>query len=161
VLPGLPQGVPFTPTNVTQAPNRSGKTPGSGGTVLYEDMDASVADIKSAPREKALIVVSDGAYTASTRALAQVMQAIEELDATVYTTGIYDEDDPDNSLDVVACFRTPKTSFLRAKKSPKIFESVTPWGTRRSGDRSGTSKIKVTTHMLVKARTSYLHPGSK
>ncbi len=101
VLPGLPEDVPFT-DDVGLLRTALVKHPAAGRTVLYDAIEEGLNAIKSAHREKkTLIVVSDGGDTASTHTLAQVMQAIEASDVTVYTIGISDDDDPDNRPDVL------------------------------------------------------------
>jgi Ca-activated chloride channel homolog len=179
VLPGLPEDVPFT-DDVSLLRTALVKHPAAGRTVLYDAIEAGLNDIKSAHREKkTLIVVSDGGDTASSRTLAQVMQAIEASDVTVYTIGIYDEDDPDNKPDVLRriaqvsggeCFLLQNAEDI-IPTSKKIAEDIRKRYTigyvPERGSGAALRKIKVTAaspdhgHLLVRTRTSYINPNSK
>jgi VWFA-related protein len=179
VLVGLPEDIPFT-DDVSLLRTALVKHPAAGRTVLYDAIEKGLDDIKSAHREKkTLIVVSDGGDTASTHTLAHVMQAIEESDVTVYTIGIYDEDDPDNNPDVLRriahvsggeCFLLKKAEDI-IPTSKKIAEDIRKRYTigyvPERGGGAAIRKIKVTAaspdhgHLLVRTRTSYINPNSK
>ncbi len=178
VLPGLPEDVPFT-DDVSLLRPALVKHPAAGRTVLYDAIEEGLNHIKSAHREKkTLIVVSDGGDTASTHTLAQVMQAIEASDVTVYTIGIYDDDDPDNRPDVLRriahvsggeCFLLQNAEEI-IPTSKKIAEDIRKRYTigyvpERSG--AAVRKIKVTAsspdygRLIVRTRTSYINPNAK
>lgn len=179
VLPGLPEDVPFT-DDVGLLRTALVKHPAAGRTVLYDAIEEGLNAIKSAHREKkTLIVVSDGGDTASTHTLAQVMQAIEASDVTVYTIGISDDDDPDNRPDVLRriahvsggeCFLLQNVEDI-IPTSKKIAEDIrkryTVGYVPERGSGAAVRKIKVTAaspeygRLIVKSRTSYLNPNSK
>jgi Ca-activated chloride channel homolog len=101
VLPGLPDDVPFTDDIELLRPALS-KHRVEGKTVLYDAIEAGMKHLESAQREKrTLVVVSDGGDNASRHNLAQLMQAIEDSQTTIYTVGIADPEDPDRNPGVL------------------------------------------------------------
>ena len=93
VLPGLPDDVPFTDSSDLLRLALS-KHRVEGKTVLYDAIAAGMKHLESAEREKrTLVVVSDGGDNASRHTLAQLMQAIEDSQTTIYTVGIADPDE--------------------------------------------------------------------
>jgi VWFA-related protein len=72
-------------------------TPG-GLTALYDATAFALEHLKTGTRDrKALVVLSDGGDNASRRKLDDVLETSRRSSATVYTIGIYDEDDPDRN----------------------------------------------------------------
>jgi VWFA-related protein len=67
-----------------------------GRTALYDAISGALAHVqKSGNERKVLVVISDGGDNASRRTLNQVLQDIARFEVTVYTIGLFDEDDPD------------------------------------------------------------------
>jgi VWFA-related protein len=72
-------------------------TPG-GLTALYDATVFALEHLKTGTRDrKALVVLSDGGDNASRRKLDDVLEISRRSSATVYTIGIYDENDPDRN----------------------------------------------------------------
>jgi len=98
---GLPDNELFS-GNVNELRNAlfSGKP--EGRTALY---DAIVAGLKQLDMgrqaKKAIVLISDGGDNVSTHHLADVIKLSEETSATIYTVGIFDEDDPDKNPDLL------------------------------------------------------------
>jgi len=94
VLPGLPDDVPFT-DNIDLLRVALTKHRPEGKTVLYDAIEAGLQHLAMAERDKrTLVVVSDGGDNASRHTLAQLMRAIEDSQATIYTVGIADPGTP-------------------------------------------------------------------
>ena len=73
-----------------------------GRTALYDALETALHQLDFGRRDKkALVLVSDGGDNVSTHRLADVMHDILESAATIYTIGIYDEDDPDQNPGVL------------------------------------------------------------
>jgi Ca-activated chloride channel family protein len=98
---GLPDMVPFTddPAMLRKALN---KTDPAGQTALYDAVLAGLHQLAMGRRDKrTLIVVSDGGDNVSTHTMKQLQEAVLESRATIYTIGVYDEDDRDRNPDVL------------------------------------------------------------
>ena len=73
-----------------------------GRTALYDAIDMALHQIDYGRRDKkTLIVISDGGDNVSTQTLQHVMNEVLDSVATVYTIGIFDEDDPDRNPQVL------------------------------------------------------------
>lgn len=73
-----------------------------GRTALYDAISAGLRQLDMGRRDKkTLIVVSDGGDNISTVTLHDVVKQAEESVATIYTIGIFDQDDPDRNPDVL------------------------------------------------------------
>jgi Ca-activated chloride channel homolog len=98
---GLPADIPFS----DKIPELRGAlfqgTP-DGRTALYDAIELALQHVMLGRRDKkALIVVSDGGDNASHRTQADVMRDVLESVTTIYTIGIFDEDDPDKNPGVL------------------------------------------------------------
>jgi Ca-activated chloride channel family protein len=72
--------------------------PASGKTALYDAIEAGVMHLKKATiGKKVLIVISDGGDNASHSKLEGVLEAASRADITIYTVGLFDEDDHDRN----------------------------------------------------------------
>jgi Ca-activated chloride channel family protein len=70
----------------------------AGLTALYDAMAVGLEHLKTGTRErKALVVLSDGGDNASHRHLDDVLQIARKSSATIYTIGIYDDNDLDKN----------------------------------------------------------------
>jgi Ca-activated chloride channel family protein len=68
----------------------------SGRTALYDAVGDALAHVRNSRIErKVLVAISDGGDNASRTTLSQVLQAVTRSDVTVYTIGLFDEEDPD------------------------------------------------------------------
>ena len=69
-----------------------------GRTALYDAVYESLLHLRLAALEKkALILISDGGDNCSRHNLEDVIAAARESPATIYTMGIFDQDDPDRN----------------------------------------------------------------
>jgi len=67
-----------------------------GRTALYDAVMAGLDLLQQGTRSrKVLIVVSDGGDNTSRATLDQVLERVRRSDATIYTIGLFDPDDPD------------------------------------------------------------------
>jgi VWFA-related protein len=67
-----------------------------GRTALFDAISGALAHVQQSGNErKVLVVISDGGDNASRRTLHQVLQDIARSDVTIYTIGLFDEDNPD------------------------------------------------------------------
>ncbi len=76
--------------------------PATGQTALYDAVSRALEQLQSGgPEKKVLIVVSDGGDNASVLGLSEVLRKAALSSATVYTIGIFDEEDPDRNPNVL------------------------------------------------------------
>jgi Ca-activated chloride channel family protein len=69
-----------------------------GRTALYDAIDMALHQVDMGRRDKkSLIVITDGGDNVSTHTLDHLMHEVLDSVATIYTIGIYDEDDPDKN----------------------------------------------------------------
>jgi Ca-activated chloride channel homolog len=97
VRSGLPPGVPFSddPQLLRQSLYRN---PPEGRTALYDAIVDSLHHLNEGKQsKKSLLLVSDGGDNASHRNLHDVVAAVGESLATIYTVGVFSPDDPDRN----------------------------------------------------------------
>ncbi|HLJ26399.1 MAG TPA: VWA domain-containing protein [Candidatus Angelobacter sp.] len=93
----LPANMPFT-DQVSQLETALSTIFTSGQTALYDAVAAALEHLKKGDRDKrVLIVISDGGDNASKHTLAGIMAMAQEADVIVYTIGLFDEDDDEDS----------------------------------------------------------------
>jgi Ca-activated chloride channel homolog len=98
---GLPDIVPFT-DDVAMLREALSRDDPAGRTSLYDGLIAALQQLDMGRRDKkTLVVVSDGGDNASTHTLDEVLKAALESRATIYTVGIFDDDDKDKNPDVL------------------------------------------------------------
>jgi VWFA-related protein len=88
-----------------------------GRTALYDGIVDALDHLKAAALDrKVLITISDGGDNASRYKLADVLKLAEQSSATIYTIGIYDDDDPDRNPRVLRSLAhaTGGLSFISA-----------------------------------------------
>lgn len=98
---GLPAGQLFSadPASLVKAITNA---PARGRTALYDATEAGLQRLRKADlNKKVLIVVSDGGDNASHADFAGVLHDAALSDATIYTIGIFDEDDTDSNPGVL------------------------------------------------------------
>ncbi len=79
--------------------------PAIGQTALYDAVYKALDQLQSGgPEKKVLIVISDGGDNASAPSLSEVLRKAALSSATVYTIGIFDEEDPDRNPGVLRRF---------------------------------------------------------
>jgi len=94
---GLPGNIPFTgdvgKLRTALAMNRT-----EGRTALYDALVLSLSHVEKGKRDKKTIVlVSDGGDNSSTHRFEDVIEMVRESRATIYTIGIFDDDDKDRN----------------------------------------------------------------
>ncbi len=98
---GLPDGTPFT-GQVAQLEVALSRIAPDGETALYDAVSAALEHLKKGNRDKkVLIVISDGGDNASKHKLAEIMALAGQLDAIIYTIGIFDSQDADRKPGVL------------------------------------------------------------
>jgi len=116
---GLPGNKPFT-DQLDELEGALSRISTTGETALYDAVAASLERLDKGNRDKkALIVISDGGDNASTRKLSQIMAAARRSGATIYTVGIYDEDDSDRNPHVLKQLASDTGGEAFFPQSPK------------------------------------------
>jgi Ca-activated chloride channel family protein len=109
---GLPPTIKFTNDLYAIRSALLGTT-ADGLTALYDALAVGIEHLKTGTRDrKVLVVLSDGGDNASRRRLDEVLEIAKRSSATIYTIGIYDEDDLDRNPGVLR--RIAKLSGGRA-----------------------------------------------
>jgi Ca-activated chloride channel homolog len=94
---GLPENQLFT-DQVPQLEVALSTIITNGQTALYDAVAAALEHLKKGDRDKkVLIVTSDGGDNASRHGLAQIMAMTQHAHATIYTIGLFDEEDDDRN----------------------------------------------------------------
>jgi Ca-activated chloride channel homolog len=94
---GLPDNMPFTDKVVQLEIALSGIT-ANGMTAIYDAVAAALDHLKKGKRDKkVLILISDGDDNASKQNLEKILAMAGQLDAIIYTIGIFDETNPDRN----------------------------------------------------------------
>jgi hypothetical protein len=126
------------------------------------------------------VLVSDGGDNSSTHGFEDVMALVRESRATIYTIGIFDEDDPDRNPDLLRRLSriSGGESFLPQQLSDVFSicrQIAIDIRTRytigyvpvRSGEKGSLRKIKVVAQktdgrkLAVRTRTSYVLPDTR
>jgi VWFA-related protein len=98
---GLPDNTPFT-DQVDQLELALSRIATHGETALYDALAVALAHLRKGTRDKkVLIVISDGGDNASQHKLADIMTLAGQPDATIYTIGIFDDQDGDRNPSVL------------------------------------------------------------
>ena len=176
---GLPAATPFS-GDLGALRSALSKARPDGQTALYDAVAAALAHLESGQRaRKAILLVSDGGDTCSRRKLDEVIRLVQESRATLYTIGIFDDNDPDRNPGVLQ-----RLSAISGGESflPKSLTEITPICRKIATDirkrytigyiptRSGVAgvrKIRVVAtaaqhgKLTVQTRTSYQSPGAE
>jgi Ca-activated chloride channel homolog len=73
-----------------------------GRTALYDAIEMALRQLDFGRRDKkTLIVISDGGDNVSTHTLEEVMHDVLKSAVTIYTIGVFDQDDPDKNPGVL------------------------------------------------------------
>jgi Ca-activated chloride channel homolog len=98
---GLPDMVPFSDDIKLLARALWTGLP-EGRTALYDAIELSLRQLNMGRRDrKAMVVISDGGDNVSTHKWPEVMHDVLESLVTIYTVGIFDEDDPERNPGVL------------------------------------------------------------
>jgi Ca-activated chloride channel family protein len=94
---GLPDIVPFS-DNIDLLRSALWQGDPEGRTALYDAMEMSLHQLGMGRRDKkTLVVISDGGDNISTHKLPEIMHDVLTSLTTIYTIGIFDEDDPERN----------------------------------------------------------------
>ena len=98
---GLPDLMPFS-DNINQLRAALWQGEPEGRTALYDAIELGLQQLKLGRRSKqTLVVISDGGDNVSKHTWPQVSQDLLNSLATVYTVGIFDQDDPERNPSVL------------------------------------------------------------
>jgi len=98
---GLPDNVLFS-DNVQQLRAALWQGSPEGRTALYDAIEMSLRQLEFGRQaKKTLVVISDGGDNVSKHTKQEVMQDVLSSLVTIYTVGIYDEDDPERNEGVL------------------------------------------------------------
>jgi Ca-activated chloride channel homolog len=98
---GLPDDLLFS-DNVQQLRSALWQGVPEGRTALYDAIEMALNQLDFGRRDKkTLVIISDGGDNHSQHTLADVMRDVLSTVATIYTIGIYDEDDPEKNEGVL------------------------------------------------------------
>ena len=98
---GLPDELLFS-DNVQQLRSALWQGLPEGRTALYDAIEMAFNQLEFGRRDKkTLVIISDGGDNHSRNSLADVMRDVLTSVATIYTIGIYDEDDPEKNEGVL------------------------------------------------------------
>jgi Ca-activated chloride channel family protein len=177
---GLPANVPFTDDVTLLLAALSTHTP-AGKTALYDAILFSLQHLeKGKCDKKTLLLVSDGGDNNSTHGSEAVMRMVRESRATIYTIGIFDENDADRNPALLR--RLARVSGGEAFFPERLSEVIgicrqiasdirsrytIGYVPARSGEQGSLRKIKVTASrpgghkLVVHTRTSYFLPDRR
>jgi VWFA-related protein len=98
---GLPDILPFT-DDVAKLRAALVKTDPVGRTALYDAVLAGLHQLDMGRRDKkTLVLISDGGDNASTHDFKDVWRGVLESRATIYTVGVFDEQDEESNPDIL------------------------------------------------------------
>jgi VWFA-related protein len=98
---GLPDTMPFS-DNVAQLRAALWRGTPEGRTALYDAIELALHHLELGRRDKkTLVVISDGGDNVSKHNLDEVMHDVLQSLTTIYTIGIFDEDDPERNPGVL------------------------------------------------------------
>jgi Ca-activated chloride channel family protein len=177
---GLPDSLPFT-DDVRKLQAALSINVAAGRTALYDALVLSLNHVEKGKRDKKTIVlVSDGGNNSSTHGFDDVMRMVRESRATIYTIGLFDEDDKDQNPRLLeklarisggAAFLPRHMSevagICRAIAKDIRNRYTIGYVPVRSGHQGSLRKIKVVARqsdghkLTVRTRTSYFLPESR
>ena len=101
VAPGLPPGVAFS-DNLQQLRSALYMGRPEGQTALYDAIIFGLKHmVKATNPKRTLIVVSDGGDNVSKASQSETLELMRALQTTVYTVGLFSQDDPDRNPGVL------------------------------------------------------------
>jgi Ca-activated chloride channel homolog len=174
---GLPADIPFT-DDVGKLREALSITLAEGRTALYDALVLSLNQVEKGKRDKkAIVLVSDGGNNSSIHGFEDVMRMVRESRATIYTIGLFDENDGDRNPGLLERLAriSGGAAFLPQEVSevPDICRRIASdirnrytigYVPVRSGEKSSLRKIRVVARqsggrkLTVRTRTSYFLP---
>ena len=98
---GLPDTVPFS-DDIEQLSKALWRGVPEGRTALYDAVELALRQLQMGRRDrKAMIVISDGGDNVSVHKWPEVMHDVLDSLVTIYSIGIFDEDDPERDSRVL------------------------------------------------------------
>lgn len=176
---GLPGNISFT-DDIEKLRKALSMKPPEGRTAIYDAIALSLNHLEKGTRDKkALVLVSDGGDNCSTHGFENVIQMVQESRATIYTIGLFDDDDKDRNPKVLARLaRISGGEAFLPKQVPEVVgicrQIASDIRTRytigyvpvRFGEKGSLRKIKVVASqtggrkLVVHTRASYFLPDS-
>ncbi|MEO8662561.1 MAG: VWA domain-containing protein [Bryobacteraceae bacterium] len=176
----LPENIPFS-SDVSQLRNALWKGTPDGRTALNDAIILALKHLEMGRRDRrALVLVSDGGDNSSLHNAGDVLQAVLESRATIYTIGVYDADDPDKNPGVLKRLASISggETFLQAELASLkgICEEIaSDIRTRytigyvpvRSGEEGASRKVRVAVSsasggkFIAHTRTRYILPPNR
>jgi Ca-activated chloride channel homolog len=171
---GLPDDVLFS-DDVQQLRQALYQGESEGRTALYDAIEMSLHQLDFGRRDKkTLVVISDGGDNHSTHTLNDVTRDVLKSVATIYTIGLYDEDDPEKNEGVLKKLANVSGGVFY---HPEMLAEIVPTcrqiakdirtrytiGYVPSAEGKAERHIKVTAsspdhpRLLVRTRTSYVY----
>jgi VWFA-related protein len=177
---GLPAGTPFSdsPDVLRKALWNS---PAEGMTAMYDGILDSLHQLESGTQEKkCLIVITDGGDNASTHRMKDVVEAVQQTRAIIYTVGLFDANDSDSNPGLLRRLAAISGGIAYIPQDVSELEAICRgiakdirnrysigYAPVRNNDKSALRSVKVTAtgdanqKLVVHARTSYLLPERK
>lgn len=171
---GLPDIVPFT-DDLGMLRQALAKTDPVGRTALYDAILAALHQLDMGRRDKKTIVLlSDGGDNISAHNFKETMDAVLESRATVYTVGLFNEEDRDRNPDVLRKLANVSGGVTYLPKELSEVQDIcrriakdiraryTVGYIPQNLDKTGLRHIKVEAHaqdhgkLVARTRTSYL-----
>jgi VWFA-related protein len=173
---GLPETEPFT-DDIAKIKQALVRTDPSGKTALNDAIIAGIQHLEDGKRDKkTLIVISDGGDNASTHKFNEVTRRVLESRATIYTIGIFNNEDADRNPDVLKKLANTSGGYAYF---PQTLEEVVPICRQIAKDirtrytigyiptnahQGGVRHVKVAVNpegrgkLTARTRTSYIMP---
>jgi Ca-activated chloride channel family protein len=175
---GLPHGTTFS-DNPNVLRDALFNNPAEGMTALYDGILDALHQLDLGKQDKkSLIVISDGGDNASTHQFKDVLNAVQSTRATIYTVGVFDEDDPDRNPGLLRRLANISGGIAYIPEHLDELEEICRGIAKdirnrysigyvpvRVDDKSSLRNIKVSItdagsrRFVVHARTSYLLPA--
>ena len=174
---GLPGAISFT-ADINYLQNAISSARPEGRTALNDAVILALDHVAKGTKErKALLLISDGGDNASTRTELEMMNRAEEVQATIYTIGMFTDEDQDRNpgllrrLALISGGETylpddpTKVAGILSHIASEIRSRYSiGYSPARKGSAGGLRKIKVTatdekgSHLAVHTRTRYRLP---
>jgi len=101
VTEGLPPSLPFS-DNINQLRAALSMAKPEGRTALYDAVAVALGHLEKGTRDKkTLVLISDGGDNHSSHTLDDIKRMVEKSRATIYTIGLFDENDEDKNTRVL------------------------------------------------------------
>jgi VWFA-related protein len=176
VTEGLPPDRPFS-DNVEQLHAALSMAKPEGRTALYDAVAVALQHLEKGTRDKkTLVLISDGGDNHSSHTLDDIKRMVEKSRATIYTIGLFDEDDQDRNTRVLQQLsglsggetylpqEAAQVSEICRRVAKDMRARYTIGYVPGPSDRTGLHKIKIVASqpdgqkLVVHARTGYLIP---